>query len=169
MKKLFVILGVITSIATFGQTPAVKTPTTSKFNYRVGIATGLPVDVNVEESRLKTSSTMGEVTYKNTKISKKITLTADAGYLRFTKTDGNGYAKIPVMLGLRYPINETFYFGASAGPSFYNKKEYGTTEFIYSPYIGLQVKKISVDFRYLNFTRKDYVQKTLGIVFTYTL
>jgi len=169
MKKVLVILGVIASINTFGQTPTVKTTTTSKFNYRVGIATGLPVDVNVEESRLKTSSTMGEVSYKNTKLSKKITLTANAGYLRFTSTDGMGYAKIPVMVGVRYPINETFYFGASAGPSFYNKKENGTTELVYSPYVGLQVKKISCDFRYLNFTRKDYVQKTIGLVFGYTL
>lgn len=169
MKKLLVILGVIASINTFGQTPSVKTSKTTKFNYRVGIATGLPVDVNVEESRLKTSSTMGEVSYKNTKLSKKISLTVNAGYLRFTSTDGNEYAKIPVMLGLRYPINDIFYFGASAGPSYYNKKENGTTEFVYSPYIGLQVKKISCDFRYLNFNRKDYCQKTIGLVFGYTL
>jgi hypothetical protein len=118
---------------------------------------------------MKTSSTMGEVSYKNTKVSKKISLTANVGYLRFTSVDGNGYAKIPVMVGVRYPINETFYFGASAGPSFYNKKENGETEFGYSPYIGFQVKKLSADFRYLNFTRKYYVQKTLGIVFSYTL
>jgi len=168
MKKLLVILGVITSITTFGQSQT-KVSSMAKFNYRVGIATGLPVDVNSEESRLKTSSTMGEVSYKNTKLSKKISLTANVAYLRFTGVDGNGYAKIPVMVGVRYPINETFYFGASAGPSFYNKKENGETEFGYSPYIGFQVKKLSADFRYLNFTRKDYVQKTLGIVFSYTL
>ena len=112
---------------------------------------------------------MGEVSYKNTKLSKKISLTANAGYLRFTSVDGSEYAKIPVMVGVRYPINETFYFGASAGPSFYNKKSNGETELVYSPYIGFQVKKLSADFRYLNFTRKDYVQKTLGIVFSYTL
>lgn len=169
MKKLLVILGVITSINSIGQTQTVKTPAAYKFNYRVGIATGLPVDVNAEESRLKTSSTMGEVSYKNSKFSKKISVTGNAGYLRFTSAEGLQYSKIPVMIGLRYPINDIFYFGASAGPSFYNKKENGTTEFVYSPYVGLQVRKISCDFRYLNFTRKDYVQKTIGLVFGYTL
>jgi hypothetical protein len=165
MKQLFLVLAImVTSYCSFAQTKA-----TPKFGYKVGITTALPVDVSADASRIKTSSTMGEISYKNPKFSKKISITFNTGYLRFTSEAESKYAKIPVMVGLRYPINDIFHFGASIGPSFYNKKVYGTSEFVYSPYIGLQVKKLSADFRYLNFTKKDYVQKTIGIVFSYSL
>ena len=167
MKKIIFLLAVLASLTTFGQTKQTKT---TKFHYRVGIVTGVPMDVTDETGKINTSSTMGEVSYKNDKFSKKISITGNAGYLRFEKQDGTGhYAKIPVMVGLRYPINEIFYFGASAGPSLQNRKSNGSTEFVYSPHIGMSIKKISVDLRYLNFTRKDYVMKTMGLVFSYSL
>ena len=112
---------------------------------------------------------MVETAFKSSKFSKKLSITANSGYLRFQKTDGTSYARIPVTIGLKYPINDIFYFGASTGVSYYNKSSFGSNEFLFSPFVGLQVKHISVDARYFNFTNSDNTNKTVGLVFSYIL
>ena len=75
---------------------------------------------------------------------------------------------IPVMAGVRYHIDEMFYFGASGGGTFYNQSKYGSLDFMYSPHIGIQAKRLSFDIRYVN-TLKTNPVKTTALVFSYTL
>lgn len=165
MKKIILTLVamVMTCYVALSQT---KTP---HFTYKVGIATSLPVDVNQNENTINVSSAIVESAFKSSKFSKKLSIVFNSGYLRFKKADGTNYARIPVTVGLKYPINDIFYFGASSGVSYYNKSTFGKNEFLFSPFVGLQVKHISVDARYLNFTNSDNTNKTVGLVFSYIL
>ena len=162
-------MGILTlSYCSFSQTKSVS-GTEKKLNYRVGIMSSVPVDIYGDDYRIGLGSTLLEASYKNVKFSKKISLVLNAGYVRMGSKVLEEYAQIPVMVGARYPINDVFYFGTSAGVTFYNKKDFGSQNFMYSPYIGFQVKHLSVDLRYLNTVKKESSLKTLGLAFSYTL
>lgn len=162
-------MGILTlSYCSFSQTKP-TTGTERKFNYRVGIMSSVPVDIYGDDYRVGLASSLLEASYKNVKFSKKISLIFNTGYIRMSSKVSEEYAQIPIMVGARYPINDVFYFGTSAGVTFYNKKEFGGQNFIYSPYIGFQIKHLSVDLRYLNTVKKESSLKTLGMTFSYTL
>lgn len=159
MKKV-----VALSIALLAITGAFAQKKVSKVNYRVGLVTSLPTDVDVPATRITLGSTLGEMSYK---VSKKITATGNLGYTRYEDKEGTVFAQIPITLGARYHIDQQFYFGANAGIAPYNKSAMGT-DFIYSPYIGMQLKKISIDARYMNTVKSEPI-KVLSLVFSYTL
>jgi len=166
MKKIIILLGItMLSYCSFAQTKS-----TPKFSYKAGLVTSLPIDVYGEGYRIGIGSVLLNASYKNQKFSKKISLTGDVGYVRFKTEVSNEFAQIPVMVGLKYPISDMFYFGTSAGLTFYNKKSAGDQNFIYSPYVGIQVKRVSADLRYWN-TVKDNNNstKTVGLTFSYSL
>jgi hypothetical protein len=102
--------------------------------------------------------------------SKKVTETFNAGYVRLTSTEGT-FTQIPVLAGLRYKVNEVLYFGASGGINIFTDQNHGHTQFMFSPYVGVQSRKISVDARYINSSNrgKETDYKTLSLVFSYTL
>ena len=141
MKKV-----VALSIALLAITGAYAQKKVSKINYRVGLVTSLPTDSDIPQTSIALGSTLGEVSYK---LSKKISATFNVGYTRYEDKDNIQFAQIPVTLGGRYHIDNQFYFGANAGLAPYNKSALGT-DFIYSPYIGMQLKKISIDAKYMN-------------------
>lgn len=174
MKKI-IIIAAMALIAT-GAT-AQKT----KFNYRVGVVTSLPTGVENQGGRVYAGSTLLEF---NKKISKKISLVANAGFLRINSLATlhnvrplfvvdtfviNG--RVPLLAGARYHMDDKWYFGASLGYSILTNPEYdGETHFTYTPYIGYQVKKISVDMRYyVSGLKTENNYKTMMLVFSYTL
>lgn len=159
MKKV-----VLLSIALLAITGVYAQKKVSKFNYRVGLVTSLPTDNDIPQTTITLGSTLGEMSYK---VSKKISATANVGYTRYEDKDNIQFAQIPVTLGARYHIDQQFYFGANAGIAPYNKSALGT-DFIYSPYVGMQIKKISIDARYMNTVRPEPI-KVICLVFSYTL
>lgn len=159
MKKV-----VALSIALLAITGAYAQKKVSKINYRVGLVTSLPTDSDIPQTSIALGSTLGEVSYK---LSKKISATFNVGYTRYEDKDNIQFAQIPVTLGGRYHIDNQFYFGANAGLAPYNKSALGT-DFIYSPYIGMQLKKISIDAKYMNTVRPEPI-KVICLVFSYTL
>lgn len=156
MKKLVLLLSVFAACSVSAQK--------NKFNYRIGLVTSLPTDIDVPATRITLGSTLGEVSYK---LSKKISATGNLGYTRYQDKEGSVFAQIPITVGGRYHIDNQFYFGANAGIAPYNKKSLGT-DFIYSPYIGMQLKKISIDGRFVNTVRSEPI-KVVCLVFSYTL
>ena len=160
MKKVVLLLAIMsTAFCAFSQTR------TSKIKYRVGITTPLPLDVYGDQPVVNLGSTLVEA---NCELSKALTLTLNSGYTRITE-NGRTFSQIPVLLGLRHPLNESFYFGGAAGMSIYTKKGEGDTEVTFSPYVGYQVKHLSVDFRYLNNLRKEGSLRTIALTISYTL
>ena len=162
MKKLLLVFAAVTVAAT---TTFAQKKSNGKFGWKIGLLTSLPTDLDVPQTRITLGSTVGEV---NRKLSKKITATGSMAYVRYTDTEGRDFAQIPVLLGARYAIDNQFYFGANAGVAFFNKSEFGSTSFLYSPYIGMQIKKISIDARYMNTVREEPI-KVICLVFSYTL
>lgn len=158
MKKIVLLLSAFATLSASAQKKA------SKFNYRVGLVTSLPTDVDVPTTKITLGSTLGEVSYK---VSKKVTATGNLGYTRYENREGVVFAQIPITIGGRYHIDQQFYFGANAGIAPYNKSAMGT-DFIYSPYIGMQLKKISIDARFMNTVKTEPI-KVLSLVFSYTL
>lgn len=164
MKKITLIVGMlVASVCTFAQT---QTKTKTKPNYRVGLMTALPVDVYADTYKVGLASMTAEISYK---VSPKATLTFNSGYIRMSADSQPDFAQIPVLGGVRYALNQNFYFGGSTGISFYNKKAFGSTDFMYVPYIGYQSKHISVDLNYLNTVKKESAMKTLALTVSYTL
>ena len=162
MKKLVLLVVLATTF--------VATSFAQRINYRVGIATSLPLDIySSEETHLSVGSVMLEADGMLIK-SNKIVQTLNAGYLRFGSASGT-FTQIPILLGAKYKVSPTLYFGAAAGVSVNTDKSYGKDQFTYSPYLGVQVKKVNVEARFLNSSRKDDKTqnfKTLGLVFGYT-
>ena len=163
MKKVTLILVMmVASHFTFAQTKKAS----SNLSYRVGLVTTVPMDIYQDNYHVGLGSTLFEVGYK---MSPKATLTLNSGYIRMSATDKPSFAQIPLLGGIRYPLSPTFYIGAAAGISFYNKKEYGSTNFMYTPYIGFQIKHISVDLNYLNTVKTNDALKTLSLTVSYSL
>lgn len=160
MKKAFILFSAIClSTMSFAQTKKV-----TKFNYRIGLVTSLPADTDVPTTRITLGSTLVEMNYK---LSKKITAVANLGYTKYQDAEGLKFSQVPTTLGFRYSIDNMFYFGASAGPAFYTKNAM-TTNFMYSPYIGMQQKKISIDARFMNTVKTEPI-KVVCLVFSYTM
>lgn len=167
MKKMLLSLAItLIAAVSIGQTKTTK----PAVNYRVGIATSLPVDVYNTTPRMGIGSTFLEATI-NPRPAKKITYTASAGYFRIVTGDGvPSYSQLPALVGARYAVNNTLYFGGAAGAAFYTNKAQGDPDFAFSPYIGVQSRHISVDARYFNFWKGAGSNiKTLALVFSYTL
>ena len=149
---------------------------TSRVNFRVGVVTSLPTGVENQGGRVYAGSTLLEFSKK---ISKKMSITANAGFLRINNFKGLRTldttlvidGRVPVLAGARYHINNEWYFGAGVGYSILTDPEYdGEMHFTYTPYLGYQVKKISVDARYYVSGLKEVRNyKTLMLVFSYTL
>jgi len=163
MKKMLLSIAALTIVAiSFAQTKS-KAVT----NYRIGIATSIPTDVYCNSTRVGIGSTFLEASCKPHP-DKKFTYTLSAGYFRLVNQAGS-YTQAPLMIGARYSVNSTVYFGAATGAAIYTKAGNGNTQLAYSPYIGVQSKHISVDARYFNFSTKESTMKTLSLVFSYTL
>jgi len=169
MKKLIIIaLALMATRATAQKT--------TRVNFRVGIVTSLPTGVENQGGRVYAGSTLLEF---NKKISKKMSITANAGFLRINNFNGIRTTdtvlmidgRVPVLAGARYHINDQWYFGAGVGYSILTEPDYnGEAHFTYTPYLGYQVKKISVDARYYVSGLKEVRNyKTLMLVFSYTL
>lgn len=153
MKKFILILVACGVSAVYAQK--------SKVAYKVGIVTGLPA--NVTNTSINAGSTMLEVSKK---ISKKMSVTGNTGYIRIT-SDAT-ISQIPVLAGLKYSVTDQWYFGAAAGLTIPTKKAFGDTQFGYSPYLGYQKGHISVDSRYyLSGTTTPL--STFALVFSYSL
>jgi hypothetical protein len=170
MKKMLLSLAVtVIAAASFGQTTTTAT-TKPTINYRVGIATSLPVDVHGTAPRVGIGSTFLEASCNPYK-AKKVTFTASAGYFRIVSGENTpSYSQIPVMVGARYSVNQTMYFGAALGTAFYTKKGQADPDFAFSPYVGFQSRRISVDARYFNFWKQPGSSlRSVGLVFSYTL
>lgn len=136
-----------------------------KWEFKVGISTPLPADVDNASNRISVGSVASEV---STPIYKKISAVGNVMYIKCVNVENSRFSQIPVMVGAKYAIDKNYYFGVSTGVTFYNKKEVGSGDFIYSPYIGMQTKRISVDMRYFNTVRPDAI-RFMGLVFSYTL
>lgn len=166
MKKTLLSLVVMTiAVMSFGQKISKAT-----LNYRVGIATSLPVDVHGTDPRVGIGSTFLEAACSPHK-SKKYAYTVSAGYFRIVSGQNTpSYSQIPVLVGARYTVNPSMYFGAAVGTSFNTKKAQGDPDFAFSPYIGFQSRRISVDARYFNFWKQAGSSlRSVGLVFSYTL
>lgn len=141
-----------------------------RFNYRVGLMTSLPLDVySSDETHLSVGSVILEANGMVIK-SSKIVQTLSTGYLRFGSSNGT-FTQIPILAGLKYRVNPILYFGASTGVSVNTDKTNGKEQFTYSPYLGVQVKKVNIEGRFWNSSRKDDKTqnfKTLGLVIGYT-
>lgn len=152
MKKLFLLFVACAATTAYAQ----------KFNYKVGIVTGLPV--NVTNTSINAGSTLLET---STKISKKISATGNLGYVRIT-SDEVTLSQIPVLVGAKYNVNDQWYFGANVGLTIPTKKQYGKTEIGYSPYVGYQKGHMSVDARYY-LSGLQAPLSTVALVFSYSL
>lgn len=167
MKKLLsLFLLFFISVTCFSQTKKTTSQSSKKapkFYYKVGLVSSLPTDTYKDQNKISIGSTFFEASYIR---SKKVHITANSGYLRYAN-DGESYAQIPVLIGVKYRIDNMFHFGASGGGVFFNTK--GDANFMFSPFIGIQANKISFDVRYFNTLRKENSIKTTALVFSYTL
>ncbi len=135
----------------------------AQFSYKLGIVTPFPTDTDVPQTSIGIGSTLGEANYK---LSKKISAVGTLGYIRYKDAEGAKFSQIPVTVGGKYAIDSMFHFGATAGVAFHNKKG---SDFIYTPYIGLTVKKVTFDIHYFNTVRTVEPIKILALVFSYSL
>jgi len=154
MKKVFALLLAV----------SVTAISYAQFSYKLGIVTSLPNDVETPMTSIGLGSTLGEVSYK---LSKKICATGTLGYTRYKDAEGTKFSQIPVTIGGKYAIDSMFHFGANAGLAFYGKKGNGV-DFVYTPYIGLKVKKVTFDVHYFNTVRTEPIN-LLALVFSYPL
>jgi hypothetical protein len=137
-----------------------------KPNFSIGLATAVPTDANSEKVHVNLGSTWFQVT---TKYNNKFTGVIDFGYVKFKGDSETNFAVIPFMVGLKYAVNESVYFGSSAGVGFYNKKDNGTNSFMFAPFIGVKMNHVSVDARYISIVEKTAPVKTIALVVSYTL
>jgi len=159
MKKLVLIIASFASFASYAQK-------LQKPNLSVGLVTALPTDANSEKVHVNLGSTWFQV---STKYNNKFTGIVDFGYVRFKADPETNFATVPMMVGLKYFVNESAYFGSSAGLSFYNKKDNGTTSFSFAPFIGVKMNHVNVDARYISIVEKTNPVKTIALVVAYTL
>lgn len=160
MKKLvFIIVLFVSLTSSYAQK-------LQKPDFSVGLMTALPTDANSEKAHVNIGSTWFQV---STKYNKKFTGIVDFGYIRFKADPETNFAVVPMMVGLKYFVNESAYFGSSAGLGFYNKKESGTSSFSFAPFIGVKMNHINVDARYISIVEKTNPIKTIALVVSYTL
>ena len=155
MKKAVLALSMLVSIA-YGQKD-------SKWGFKVGLVSPLPTDIRTD-SRVIFRSVLGEI---SNKLSPKMDLTLTGGYLMFDYINNQTFQNIVAAPGLRYNTDKA-YFGVNVGPSWFSENidDYAT---IWSPYVGVKSKHISVDLRYFNWRKTTNEGNTLGLVFSYIL
>ena len=162
MKKVLISAFAVTlAIASFGQAKTAK----AKFGWKIGLLTSLPADNDVPATRITLGSTFGDVTYP---VSPKITAVGNVAYIKYRDNEGKSFSQVPVMVGASYKINNQFHFGANAGVAFYNRQINSKANFIYTPFVGIDFNKISIDARYVNTVRTESI-KVLALVFSYKL
>ena len=135
-----------------------------KWQFKAGIVSPLPVDVMLQTT-IQLKSCMGEASYK---LSPKFKATFNAGYLVQNYRYDEAFATIVSLPGLRYTINETLYVGGSYGYAHFSEK-LNDYEMLWSPYIGIQGKKLSCDMRYFNYRQINNSLNTIGLVISYIL
>ena len=142
--------------------------TKSTVNYRVGVATAMAPTTLTTQLHVGLGSSLVEVSCSPK--AKKISYTLNTGYFRLNNQDGANVAtQVPVLVGARYAVSNTVYFGGSIGTAIGTKKGQGNPDVVFSPYIGMQAKHISLDLRYLNFFKSVSSSKTAALVLSYTL
>lgn len=129
------------------------------FSYKLGIVTSTPIDTE-SPIEIGLGSTLGEVSYP---LSKKIQAVGTLGYTRY-KSGETKFSQVPASLGAVYAIDNMFHFGATIGVGFSK----ASTDVLYTPYIGLTVKKVSFDIHYFNTIKTEPI-KLIGLVFSYKL
>lgn len=159
MKKLVLLLAASATFATYAQK-------LQKPNLSIGLATAIPTDANSDKVHVNLGSTWFQV---STKYNNKFTGVVDFGYIKFKGDAETNFAVIPFMVGLKYTVNESVYFGSSAGAGFYNKKDNGTNSFMFAPFIGVKMNHVNVDARYISIVEKTAPVKTIALVVSYTL
>lgn len=164
MKKIFILsLLIITAINATAQ-KKIASKKISKWSYKVGIVSPLPVDIQLQ-TRIQLRSMMAEAAYK---VSPKIDATFHAGYLMFSFRTDAAFSNIVALPGLRYNATQNIYFGATSGAGFFSEA-LNDCYLLWSPYIGIKSKKISADLRYFNWRNTENTANTVGIVLSYNL
>jgi hypothetical protein len=159
MKRLLVIIGILFTQFSFGQ---------SKWGYRIGVVTPLPFFIETPYI-VHPSSALLQVNYN---LSDKIKTNVTTGYLRF-RSNSPEYkiiSSVPLMIGATYNIGNGFYIGVGAGPSYINETEGKLDKairIIYSPYIGIQSGRWSVDLNYFNWEEVPDEVNSLTICVSY--
>ena len=156
MKKAILALTLLCSVA-YGQKKE------SKWGYKVGLVSPLPIDVQLQ-TRVQLRSFMGEVSHK---LSPKVDLLMNGGYLMFSYRYSENFDNIVVLPGFRYNMSN-IYFGANCGLGFFSEA-FNDNEVLWSPFVGVKGKKISADIRYFNWRKITNDANTLGIVISYIL
>lgn len=159
MKKLVLLFAAFATLSASAQK-------LQKPDLSIGLATAIPTDANSDRVHVDLGSTMFQV---STKYNKKFTGIVDFGYLKFKGDPETNFAVVPMMVGLKYFVNESAYFGSSAGVGFYNKKDNGSTSFSFAPFIGVKMNHVNVDARYISIVEKTSPVKTIALVVSYTL
>lgn len=134
--------------------------------YRVGIIANIPVNV-ATNYKIDIGSTFFEVSKP---ITKKIDVVGNFGFLRFRDGGINQSTQIPnqwpIMGGARCFVFNNLYFGASAGASFYQTQR--DARFIYSAHLGYKYKKLSLDYRYINWWKSTNIENVTALVASYS-
>lgn len=134
----------------------------SKMDYKIGLVGTVSTEARINDVKLAFASFLATANYD---LSKKIDLSLTSGYMRYIN-EGEGFGYIPALVGVKYKFDEFFYAGADLGASFYTRVHQGT-DFAYSGYVGMKVKHLSVDLRYLETIREQNI-RTLGLVISYS-
>jgi hypothetical protein len=157
MKKVLLLLSAVATLSASAQK--------SKMEYKIGVLSPLPVNV-YQNVKLYVGSSLVEMSYK---YSNKVRMTLTSGFLRFQNELDKDFTNVPVMAGARYSVNNTVYFGASAGVAFFNKEASVDSRIMYSPYIGIQKGHVSADLQYINWYKFDNANNNLALCISYTL
>ena len=158
MKKVLLLLSAVASLSA-------ASAQKSKMEYKIGVLSPLPVNV-YQNVKLYVGSSLVEASYK---YSNKVRMTLTSGFLRFQNELDKDFTNVPVMAGARYSVNNTVYFGASAGVAFFNKEASVDSRIMYSPYIGIQKGHVSADLQYINWYKFDNSNNNLALCISYTL
>lgn len=117
----------------------------SQVNLKIGLFNSLSIDESLNKDHTVLGSTLAQIGYNQTGT---VAFTLDAGWLRHGNW-GEGFSQFPVMAGVKFRFDETFYTGIAGGISWYDSKVSGTN-FTFSPYFGANIKRFSTDIRYLH-------------------
>lgn len=158
MKQVLVILLLLAGLQSTAQ---------KKWNYRIGLVTPLPVNVTSYYS-VDISSALVQVNYQ---LKNKWYINATTGYLRFRPNE-EGYKRfsnIPLLVGFKYSIDNSFYIGLMSGPVNFNEAEpkEDFTSILYVPYFGWQKKDWSVELLYFNWEEVPNEYNNLAICVSY--
>lgn len=130
-------------------------------SFKLGLVNSIDIDDKLKHGSAILGSAMAELDYSYTGT---VAFTLNVGYLR-NDNSGEGFSQFPVLAGIKYRFDETFYTGISGGVSWFDEKIRGT-QFTFSPMVGANIKRLSVDIRYLHTTIHNPLMTT-AIVISY--